>query len=85
MSNTPTVTAKSPAILTPEQSKKRVENHKTTATHLEESAKHHLDAAKHVEEGNHEKAANSILAANAHQIIANDKHKEELKNHAIKH
>jgi hypothetical protein len=85
MSNTPTVTAKSPVILTPEQTKKRVENHKTTATHLEESAKHHLDAAKHVEAGNHEKAANSILAANAHQIIANDKHKEELKNHAIKH
>ena len=85
MSNTPTVTAKSPAILTPEQTKKRVENHKLTATHLEESAKHHLDAAKHVEAGNPEKAAHSILAANAHQLIANDTRKEELKNHAVKH
>jgi hypothetical protein len=85
MSNTPTVTAKSPATPTPEQSKKRVENHKTTATHLEESAKHHIEAAKHVEAGNHEKAANSALAAHGHQIIANELHKEELKNHAVKH
>lgn len=85
MSNAPTVTAKSPEILTPEETKKRVESHKLTATHLEESAKHHLDAAKHVEAGNHEKAAHSTLAANAHHIIAKDTQKEVLKNHALKH
>jgi hypothetical protein len=85
MSNAPTVTAKSPEILTPEQTKKRVENHKLTAAHLDESSKHHLEAAKHVEVGNHEKAAHSTLAAHAHQMIAKDAHKEVLKNHAVKH
>jgi hypothetical protein len=85
MLNTPTIAAKSPLNVTPEQTKKRVENHKTSALHLEESAKHHLEAAKHIEAGNQEKSASSTLSAHGHHIIANDLHKEELKNHAVKH
>lgn len=35
----------------------KIQNHKETAAHLELAAKHHLNAARHYEEGHPEKAA----------------------------
>jgi len=69
--------------LTPAENQKRVENHKTTATHLEAAAKEHLDAAKHHENEEHEKAAKSTITAQGHLTLARDAQKEVLKSHAL--
>ncbi len=68
--------------VTPEDNKKRIENHKTTATHLEAAAKSHLEAAKHHEEEEHEKAAKSTIIAHGHLALAKDVQTTDLKNHA---
>lgn len=72
------------APLTAAEIQKEVESHKKTAGHLESAAKHHIEAAKHQEEGNHEKAAKSIVTAHGHTNLAVEKQKENLKNHALK-
>ncbi len=69
--------------MNPSDNQKGIENHKLAASHLESAAKHHLDAAKHHEAGNHEKAAESTIAAHGHQSLANDAQKEDVKNHAL--
>jgi hypothetical protein len=69
--------------VSPADNKKRIENHKTTATHLEAAAKSHLDAAKHHEEEEHEKAAHSTIKAHGHLALAKDIQHEDLKNHAL--
>jgi len=63
--------------------KKGIENHKQAAVHHQEAAKHHLDAAKHHEEGNDDKAHKSAILANGHSSMANDCHKEDVKQHAM--
>lgn len=45
------------------ENKKGIENHLKAAKHLEEAAKNHKRAAKYHEAGNHEKAAQSTIAA----------------------
>ena len=62
---------------------KGIENHKKTATHLQEAAKNHLEAAKHHEDGNHEKAAKSTITAHGHLILAHEAQKEDAKQHAL--
>ena len=74
---TPEVTKNNPAEI-----QKGIENHKKTATHLEEAAKHHKDAAKHHEAGNHEKAALSTVKAQGHFAHAQELQKENAKQHA---
>ena len=69
--------------LTPAENQKRVENHKATATHLEAAAKEHLDAAKHHENEEHEKAAKSTITAHGHLSLAQDAQREVLKSHAL--
>lgn len=69
--------------VSPADNKKRIENHKTTATHLTAAAKSHLDAAKHHEEEEHEKAAKSTITAHGHLALAKDVQHEDLKNHAL--
>ena len=49
------------------------------ATHLETAAKHHLDAAKHNEADNHEKAALSTVKAQGHFVLANEAQREDVK------
>jgi hypothetical protein len=78
MSTTTTPTATDKSKLTP------VENHKNAAKHNEEAAKHHIEAAKHVEDGKLEKAAHSTIKAQAHHAIADEHHKEVVKQHAMK-
>jgi len=71
-------------ITSPADKQKNVDNHKKIATHLETAAKHHEDAAKHHETDSHEKAALSTVKAQGHLLLANEAHKEVVKNHAAK-
>ncbi len=59
-----------------------IKNHKKAATHLEAAAKLHLEAAKHHEENNHDKAHSCCVKANGHTIHARESQKEILKQHA---
>lgn len=83
MSNTQTATKKEQSSFSPSENKKAIENHKKTATHLEAAAKNHLDAAKHYEDENQNKAAKSTITAQGHMALANDAHKDVLKQHAL--
>ena len=79
--NTTTI---APKTVTPAENKKGIENHKTIATHLEAAAKNHLEAAKHHEEENHDKAAKSTIIAQGHLAIASEAQREDAKQHANK-
>ena len=57
------------------------ESHKITASHLQEAAKHHNDAAQHFENGNHEKAAHSTLKAKGYTKMAKHAQKGVLNYH----
>ena len=70
--------------LTPDESNKSIENHKQAALHLQAAAKHHLDAVKHHEEGEHDKAATSSIKAHGEHILANESTKRDAKYHATK-
>ena len=59
-------------------------NHKKIASHLQEASKNHIDAAKHHEDGNLEKAALSTITAHGHVAHAVSASKQDVKNHAIK-
>lgn len=63
---------------------KGIENHKLAANHLQLAAKNHLRAAKHYEEGNHEKAAQSTVLALGHTNLANKAQMKEVKQHTRK-
>lgn len=63
---------------------KGIDNHKKAATHLEAAAKNHLSAAKHHEDGNHEKAAQSTVVAQGHVNLANKAQDRDAKQHARK-
>jgi hypothetical protein len=78
-----TTTNKSKAV-TPAENRKGIENHKTIATHLEAAAKNHLEAAKHHEEENHDKAAKSTIVAQGHLTIASEAQREDAKQHTNK-
>jgi hypothetical protein len=69
--------------VSPEENKKHIENHKKTATHLEAAAKSHIEAAKHHEDENHEKAAKSTITAHGHTELAIEAQKENAKLHAL--
>ena len=51
--------------------------------HHEQAAKFHLEAAKHYETGNDEKAHQSSIMASGHSIEANNLHKEVARLHAL--
>lgn len=63
---------------------KGIENHKKAANHFKAAAKNHLDAAKHHENGHHEKAAESTVKAHGHSSLANEAQKEDVKHHTPK-
>ncbi len=69
--------------VSPVENKKGIENHKKTAAALEAAAKHHLDAAKYHETGEHEKAALSTIKAQGHLSLATEAQREDVKNHAL--
>ena len=69
--------------VTPEENKKNIENHKKIATLLESAAKHHIEAANHHEKENHEKAAQSTIAAHGHTALAHEAQKDGVKMHAL--
>ncbi|MDI9340941.1 MAG: hypothetical protein QM534_10270 [Sediminibacterium sp.] len=62
---------------------KNVANHRKTAAHLEIAARHHLEAAKHHEDGQLEKASQATLKALGHTAIANDIQRTDAKYHAL--
>jgi hypothetical protein len=64
-------------IVSPAINQQGIENHK-------KAAEHHLDAAKHYEPGNHDKAANSTVKAGDQNILANEALKKDAKEHAMK-
>ena len=58
-----TETKKIEKKFTPSESKQAIENHKKAATHLEEARKSHLQAVKHHEDEEHEKAKKITFTA----------------------
>ncbi len=61
---------------------KSAESHKKIAEHLEVAAKHHIEAAEHHGAGNHEKAAQSTVAAHGQLNLAAEVHHENMKRYA---
>jgi hypothetical protein len=59
---------------------KAIENHKKTATHLDAASKEYLEAVKHFEAGNAEKAAESKAKADEQFELATAAQKEISKN-----
>ncbi|MDZ4665247.1 MAG: hypothetical protein SGJ15_10250 [Bacteroidota bacterium] len=62
-----------------EEKLKRIEAHKTIATHLEIAAKHHYEAAKYQQENENEKAEQSTNIAREHMSLANEAENNETK------
>ena len=81
MSNT--ATSKTEKTFTPSECKLAIENHKKAATHLEAAKVHHLKAVKQHEDGEHEKAKKSTIAAQEEMKLASDAHKAVAKEHGI--
>ncbi len=64
---------------------KGIEHQKKAAFHFDAAAKNHLEAVKHHEDGNHDKASKSTLEAHRHSELATVAQKEDVKLHAVKH
>jgi hypothetical protein len=62
---------------------KGIENHRMAALHLQAAANNHLDAAKHHEKGQHDKAAQKMIAAHINFNLANKAQRADVKQHAI--
>ena len=62
---------------------KRIKNHRKAAKHLQASSKFHLEAATHYEEGNHQKAEQSTIAAHGQVTLSNKAQKAGIKQHAL--
>lgn len=84
MKNTETATKKEQPANQTTEAGKIVANHKKAADHFTAAAKGHSDAAKHQEDGHHEKAAKSTVEAHGHAAIAHEAQKENAKHHASK-
>src|SRR4051812_43153414 len=65
-----------------EAAKTPFENHKEAAFHNQEAAKYHLEAARHYEAGDHNKAAYNALLAHGHHVIAGQFITDAAKHHA---
>jgi hypothetical protein len=61
---------------------KGADSHKKIANHLEAASKHHLEAAKHHDAGDLEKAALSTIKAQGHVVHASDAQREISKSHS---
>ena len=84
MKNTETTVEKGQTVNQTADNQKVVANHKKAADHFTAAAKGHSDAAKHQENGHHEKAAKSTVEAHGHSVIAHEAQKENAKHHASK-
>jgi hypothetical protein len=62
---------------------KGIKNHRKTAGYLQVAAKSHLEAARHHQEGNHEKAAQSTIVAHANFNLADKAQRKDMNQHAI--
>lgn len=60
-----------------------IECHYKIAKYLDIASRLHTEAAKHHQNGHHEKAAQCILKAHGNLILAGDLQRENLINHAI--
>jgi hypothetical protein len=83
MANVETPIKKEQTTTPTAETKKGIENHIQAAKHLSEASKFHLEAAKHHEAGNHDKACASTVKAQGHTCLANEKQKEDAKHHAL--
>ena len=81
MSNTGT--NKTEKTFTASESKQAIESHKTAAKHLDKAKDSHLEAVKHHETEQHEKAKKSTIVAHEQIKLANDAHKAVAKQHDL--
>ena len=81
MSNTGT--SKPEKKFTAQESKQAIENHKTAAKHLDKAKESHLEAIKHHETEQHEKAKKNTIVAQEQLKLANDAHKAVAKQHDL--
>ena len=61
----------------------RIKNHRKAAKHLLAASKFYFEAASHHEEGNHQKAEQSTIAAHGQVTLSNKAQKAGIKHHAI--
>ncbi|UZR96764.1 hypothetical protein [Chondrinema litorale] len=59
------------------------EHHRKIANHLDKAAKYHLEAASLYEVGQNIQAAQNIIAAQGHLLIANETQHEIVRLHAL--
>lgn len=64
------------------ENKKTIQSHKATSLHLEIAAKHHQEAIKHHEAGNHDKVTQSTITAHGRTALANEIQKGKTKRYA---
>lgn len=83
MENTAISTSRELQTIPKTDNQKRIENHKKAATHFKAAAKSHIDAAKHHENENHEKATKSTVEAHGHSSLANEAQKLDIKLHTL--
>lgn len=62
---------------------KGIKHHRKTAGYLQVAAKSHLEAAMHLQVGNHEKAAHSTIIAHANFNLADKEQRKKMDQHAI--
>ncbi|WP_111707638.1 hypothetical protein [Lutibacter citreus] len=61
----------------------RIKKHRKAAKHLQAASKFHLEAASHYEEGNHQKAEKSTIAAHGQVTLSNKAQKTGIKQQGI--
>ncbi|MGM5470330.1 hypothetical protein ACS386_08630 [Flavobacteriaceae bacterium LMO-SS05] len=62
---------------------KRIKNHRKAAKHLQAASKFHLQAATQYEEGHHQKAEQSTIAAHGQVSLSNKAQKAGIEHQAI--
>ena len=65
------------------ENQKGIENHIKIAAHFQAAAKNHLKAAKYHQQGNHQKAAQSTIAAYGHVSLAKKAQNRDSIQHMI--
>ncbi|ARV05365.1 hypothetical protein BTO04_01060 [Polaribacter sp. SA4-10] len=60
-----------------------IKSHRKTTGYLQVSAKKHLEAAMHYQEGNHEKAVQSAIVAHPNFNLVYKAQRKDMNQHAI--
>lgn len=83
MENTEQKSINALAVIPETENQQGIENHKKAAKYLRAAANNHLQAAKHYEDGNHEKAAISTISAYGNVSLATKEQRKVIRHQAL--